>query len=88
MSDIIERLREETILEDYGDGHRLVRWAHPLAVEAADEIERLRKALKPFSDLCQQIENAFDIDEEVTVCFGEADLAYLRAAKAVLGETE
>ena len=48
MTDIVERLREVTVLEDYGDGHRLVRWAHPLGVEAADEIERLREA---FSNL-------------------------------------
>jgi hypothetical protein len=36
MSDIVERLRNVAVLE----------WCEPMCVEAADEIERLREALR------------------------------------------
>lgn len=48
MSDIVERLRED---------------ASPLSYEAADEIERLRKAVKEAHDLLEEYEDydAFDV---------------------------
>jgi len=61
MSDVVERLRKHVF---YGDARLLNFKRHsPLAMEAADEIERLREALRPFADCAEQISEEED-DEE------------------------
>lgn len=54
MSALVERLRAQA-LDRYAP--------NALLREAADKIERLRSALKPFADCCEQI-NADEDDEE------------------------
>ena len=44
MMDIVERLRRTTLYQGHGE-------ASDLPDEAADEIERLREALRPFAEL-------------------------------------
>ena len=48
---IVERLRKRREHEVMPDGYIRVEWEDEDALEAADEIERLREALKKMEDL-------------------------------------
>lgn len=54
---------------------------YKLAIEAATEIERLREALKPFADCCDQI--ADDEDDEEWAKFRLLIKDYRRARQAI-----
>ena len=45
MTDIVERLRAKTVLQTYADGSALTYDAHPIGVEAADEIQKCRSRI-------------------------------------------
>jgi hypothetical protein len=47
--DIVTRLRAEGEMEAVGDGTK-AWWSNPVCLEAADEIERLRKIVKDLHD--------------------------------------
>ena len=85
MVDIVERLREFESVKDYwGD------WE--IAKEAADEIERLREALKIFGAYADYLDEDYGDypDHHVSKAFGGNILVFgdFRKARAALKEGE
>jgi hypothetical protein len=85
--DIVERLRAKDVLTNIIRSCQVIPGRHPgeladLMEEAADEIERLREALKPFADMAEMPSN-FDNGKDHTIVVTVGDL---RAAKAALEE--
>jgi hypothetical protein len=59
MTDLVDRLRAFQVVETYENGTQLVRSAHPLGIEAADEIARLRARIAELEETRNNVAAVF-----------------------------
>jgi len=82
MTDIVERLRKQRMISDLQSGLQ----PHYVCLEAADEIERLREALRALVIAVEYKGPPVDFGEGNLCWEARVPLAFVDNARAALGE--